>query len=263
LPPWLVALPEAKGRFATEYMLDPETAVLVFDELWRSAGEDAQQQYVACIKTLGWVLLELKEASKSGRRFLRSLPNEELAVLEAGGDLLRPYHKFHDLYTDRATDWLRRSAQMALRGLGKFGMVIDATIELVWAVSESAERWAMCGWGIAEALDRMNAAAETLEELLRDYTPAPPERGNGPRANSISALPDFDRQIVETLRAVGHRMVTMKLYHEMDRPNRVVSLPTLKKRLAALVRDGWLDNKQKARPKGYGLPEWRLGSPGA
>ncbi len=38
--PWEVALPESRSRFAPEYSADPETAVIVFDELWNAAGDD-------------------------------------------------------------------------------------------------------------------------------------------------------------------------------------------------------------------------------
>jgi hypothetical protein len=258
----VTALPEAKDRYLPEYLSHPETAVIAFDELWRAAGEDGWKQYSACIKTLEWVLLELRAASKSGRRFIRSLPHDEFVLSEAGSGLLTPHRRFHDLYFDRV-DWLRRSANMAYRGHGKFNMVIDAIIELVEGIGESAERGSMSGPRTAEILGRMDSAAETLEELLPDYTPTPPQNGNGPRANSYAALPELDRQIIETLRVVGYRLTTMKLYREMDRPNRPVSLPTLKRRLAELVDGRWLDNDPKAKPRGYGLPEWRSGSSGA
>jgi hypothetical protein len=255
-------LPEVKDRYHPIYLSDPETAVIAFDELWRAAGEDKWKQYSACIKTLEWVLLELRVASKSGRRFKRSLPHDEFVLSDAGRGFLTPLRKFHDLYFDQV-DWLYRSTKMAYRGHGKFNMAIDATIELVEGIGESAERRSMWGPRTTEILGWMDSAAETLEELLQDYTPTPPQNWNGPRANSYSALPEFDRQIIETLRAVGYRLTTMKLYGEMDRPDRPVSLPTLKRRLAELVDGQWLDNDQKAKPRGYGLPEWRSGSSGA
>jgi hypothetical protein len=258
----VTVLPEAKVRYPPEYLSDPETAVTAFDELWCAAGEDKWKQYLSCIKTLECVLLELQAASKSGHRFIRSLPHEEFAWLEAGGGLLTPFQRFHDLYFYRV-DWLRRSAHMAYRGHSKFNMVIDAIIELVAGIGESAERGLMSGPLTTETLGRMDSAAETLEELLQDYSPTPPQNRNGPRANSYAALPEFDRQIIETLREVGFRLTTMKLYGEMDRPTRPVSLPTLKRRLAGLVDGRWLDNDPKAKPRGYGLPEWRSGSSGA
>jgi hypothetical protein len=79
-----------------------------------------------------------------------------------------------------------------------------------------------------------------------------------------ASLPDreSDRQIVETLRAVGQRLTTSQLLSEMSNRRLNPSESTIKKRLAELVRLKWLDNDPKARPKGYGLRE-RNGSSGS
>jgi hypothetical protein len=71
-----------------------------------------------------------------------------------------------------------------------------------------------------------------------------------------------DREILETLRAVGHRLTTGALLAEMARRGLQSSLSTVKKRLAALVTNGTLEKDAKARPRGYGLPEWN-GSSGS
>jgi hypothetical protein len=72
---------------------------------------------------------------------------------------------------------------------------------------------------------------------------------------------ECDRQIIDTLRAVGHRLTTTELLSKME--NRYVekrqskpSESTVKKRLAVMTKDGRLDNDPKAKPRGYGLSEW-------
>jgi hypothetical protein len=72
-----------------------------------------------------------------------------------------------------------------------------------------------------------------------------------------------DREIVETLRAVGHRLSTEKLLDAMDKRRLNPSPSTVKKRLAAMVKDERLTKDPKSRPRGYGLPEWGRGSSGS
>jgi hypothetical protein len=67
---------------------------------------------------------------------------------------------------------------------------------------------------------------------------------------------EVDRQIIETLRAVGHRLTTDELLTEMSNRGLDPSDSTVKKRLTVLVKDRRLTNDPKARPRGYGLPEW-------
>jgi hypothetical protein len=67
---------------------------------------------------------------------------------------------------------------------------------------------------------------------------------------------ESDRLIEKTLRTVGHRLTTTELIAEMDKLGLNPSESTVKKRLAAMVKEKRLDNEPKARPRGYGLPEW-------
>jgi hypothetical protein len=66
----------------------------------------------------------------------------------------------------------------------------------------------------------------------------------------------LDRQVQETLQSVGHRLTTSKLLYEMERRRIPVDESSLKKRLAAMVKANRLTNDPKARPRGYGLPDW-------
>ena len=70
-------------------------------------------------------------------------------------------------------------------------------------------------------------------------------------------------QIVSTLRDVGHRCTTTELIREMDKRKLHPSDSTVKKRLAEMVKEGRLDKDPKAKPPGYGLPEWKRGSLGS
>jgi hypothetical protein len=70
------------------------------------------------------------------------------------------------------------------------------------------------------------------------------------------------REIIETLRDVGHRLTTTKLVKVMEKRGLNPAESTVKKRLAELVRTRRLDNDPKAKPRGYGLPEWN-GSSGS
>jgi hypothetical protein len=68
---------------------------------------------------------------------------------------------------------------------------------------------------------------------------------------------EVDRQIIETLRAVGHRLTTDDLLAEAANRGLILSEHTVKRRLAALVRDKRLTSGGRGRgSKGYGLPDW-------
>ena len=73
---------------------------------------------------------------------------------------------------------------------------------------------------------------------------------------------EADRQILDTLKRVGHRLTTPAMRSEMEKRYGDVSESTVKKRLATLVRRGKLTTVRKTKPSGYGLPEWNgsLGS---
>jgi hypothetical protein len=261
--PWEIALPESRSRYAPEYAGDPETAVIAFDELWKTAGDASADQHSAFIKTLQWLLLELKAASKSGRRFLRVLPDYYREAIDDGAKLVDPYKKFHDLFVFRLYEWLPRSVNMACRGYGKFGSTADAIIDLAADVCDLAKQFSVSPSGIEQTLGRLDSTALTLEELLYDSTPIPTRTGNGPGADSDSARPESQRQIIETLRRVGHRLTTTKLLAEMERAGLDPALSTVKKYLAEMVKGRRLDNDPKAKPPGYGLSEWSPGSSGS
>src|SRR5208337_4543229 len=74
---------------------------------------------------------------------------------------------------------------------------------------------------------------------------------------------ESDRQIITTLREVGRRCTTKKLLDEMTKRELNPAESTVKKRLAAMVTSGLLTNDAKAKPPGYGLPEWSRGSSGS
>jgi hypothetical protein len=111
--------------------------------------------------------------------------------------------------------------------------------------------------GRAEAgLSDLQRLIEHLEAAVRD--------GTGMTSGPASPVErESDRQIIETLRAVGHRLTTTELIDEMAQRGLNPSDSTVKKRLAAMVKNGQLTNDPKAKPRGYGLPEWRDGSSGS
>jgi hypothetical protein len=67
---------------------------------------------------------------------------------------------------------------------------------------------------------------------------------------------ESDGQICDALRAIGHRLTTSELLSVMNQSSMNPSESTVKKRLATMVKEGRLTNDPKARPRGYGLPEW-------
>jgi hypothetical protein len=172
---WEVAL-ESRSRFDPIYSADWETAVIAFDELWKEAGDDNGKQYQAFRKTLRRLLLELKEALKSGRRFISVLPDYHRKALVDAANLVKPYKKFHDLYLSRVSNWLPPVVLLTKRGYGKFGLDSDAIIEYVTGLVDSAEQWAMSIPEIVKILDPLDRAAEILEEFLRDFTPTPTDK---------------------------------------------------------------------------------------
>jgi hypothetical protein len=201
---------ESRSPFAPEYSADPETAILVFDELWKAAGDDYKKQYLVFMKMLRWLLLELKETSKCGRMFLKAVPNYYREALSDGANLVEPYKKFHELYLLRVLHWLPKAVRISHRGYGKFDLRADAILDLVIELSDSAEQWAMSVSGMVQILDRLDIAAEILEEALRDSTPTPTDKpdaggkdsGAGPAVGDATAPPqrESDRQLVGTLR---------------------------------------------------------------
>jgi len=105
------------------------------------------------------------------------------------------------------------------------------------------------------AMVNLDRSIEDIEAIVSAKSGALGEREPPP-------LRESERQIVETLRAVGHRLTTRKLLDEMSKRG-PTSESTVKKRLAEMVKTDRLDSDPKAKPPGYGLPEWDLGSPGS
>jgi hypothetical protein len=77
--------------------------------------------------------------------------------------------------------------------------------------------------------------------------PSPP-----PAASNWEA----DDQIVQTIRKAGERLTTDQLLYAMQGLGLSAKESTVKKRLAALVENKTLTNDPRAKPRGYGLPEW-------
>src|SRR5262249_24885627 len=65
-----------------------------------------------------------------------------------------------------------------------------------------------------------------------------------------------DDQSVGTLRQAGQHLTTGEPMDKMSELGLDPKLSTVKQRGAALVRTGRLINNRKAKPPGYGLPEW-------
>jgi hypothetical protein len=87
-----------------------------------------------------------------------------------------------------------------------------------------------------------------------------------PEAAGKTGIPvqwEVDRQIIETLRAVSHRCTTKALLAVMGKRGLNPSDSTVKKRLAEMVKDRRLTKNPRAKPPGYGLPEWGDGSAGS
>jgi len=121
------------------------------------------------------------------------------------------------------------------------------------------------GAKFTSALERLDSQIATLETVLPAEDAAlPGETAELAVANSATPIQcESERQIVETLQAVGHRLTTKKLLGEMSKRKLIPSESTVKKRSAEMVKIGRLTKDPKAKPPGYGLPEWGLGSSGS
>jgi hypothetical protein len=108
---------------------------------------------------------------------------------------------------------------------------------------------------VADKLKVLEVAAGILDQALDDREADREAEANPSRSG-------VDREIIETLRAVGRRLTTGGLLGEMARRGLVPSEPYVKKRLAELVKGGRVTKDPKATPRGYGLPEWH-GSSGS
>lgn len=64
------------------------------------------------------------------------------------------------------------------------------------------------------------------------------------------------REIIDTLREVGHRLTSTQLAAEMSRRGLDRSETAIKNAAGTMVDMGALTNDPAANPRGYGLPEW-------
>ncbi len=76
----------------------------------------------------------------------------------------------------------------------------------------------------------------------------------GPKAQAV--LSDGQRQLVDVVQEVGHRLTTTGILEALGGKGLIVSEGTTKSNLAFLVKMGHLTNRRDVRPAGYGLPEW-------
>jgi hypothetical protein len=171
--PWQIALPEFRFKYAPEYAGLPDTAVSAFYEVWKSAGDDTAKQLVAFLKTLLWMMLEMREAARWGRNFLLILPADCREAIDDGAEILHPYKQFHEIYLARIREWLPRCVNMAYRGYGKFGMTADAIIDLARRICSRGD---MLVSQIGHVADELDGAAKVLDDFLRRSIPLEPER---------------------------------------------------------------------------------------
>jgi len=87
--------------------------------------------------------------------------------------------------------------------------------------------------------------ADAMEKLVEAAPAVPP-----PNLTGCSG------EIVQTLRAVGHRLTGEQLHSEMSARGFVYSEAKVKSTAGTLVDLGQITNDQASNPKGYGLPEW-------
>jgi hypothetical protein len=138
-------------------------------------------------------------------------------------------------------------------------MVLDPTFDVRVYRLIADKTWVRCqGGGFQEV-----ARSDVIRDLEENGLPLPPELS---RASTTTRTNPHerkcDRQIIETLRAVGHRLTTSKVLSAMEKRGSIPSESTVKKRLAVMAGDGRLTKDPNANPKGYGLPEWN-GSSGS
>ena len=89
-----------------------------------------------------------------------------------------------------------------------------------------------------------------------------------PQGDRLELAKEVDRQIVEILESVGHRLSKIAFLAEYDRRGRenkldyIWSEQTVVNALARL-NGSVIDNRQDTKPRGYGLPHWKDGGPNA
>ena len=84
-----------------------------------------------------------------------------------------------------------------------------------------------------------------------EVQPAPqPAQPEAPDSSGCRA------DVLDALRAAGHRMTTTQLLAALERADKVWGESTVRMALARMVDSGELTNRSDVRPRGYGLPEW-------
>jgi len=109
---------------------------------------------------------------------------------------------------------------------------------------------------------RAEAVLEELERLIKELETLTSAELRYPGPVSPPQV-ESECQIVSTLRDVGHRCTTQGLLSEMRSRGLDPAESTVKKRLARMTKEVRLHKDPKAKPPGYGLPEWGVGSIGS
>lgn len=93
--------------------------------------------------------------------------------------------------------------------------------------------------------------------------PGPAAPADAPAEADAPATSKCAIDIILTLQEVGHRLTTTRLLTELSRRDREWSERSVATWLARLVEEGTLTKDPRAKPPGYGLPEWGNSPPGA
>lgn len=95
---------------------------------------------------------------------------------------------------------------------------------------------------------RYSICVPAIHNVPTAPTPAP-----SPGTSVFQGCP---REIIDTLREVGHRLTATHLLAEMERRGYGRSDTAIKTAAGTMVDMGALTNETSANPRGYGLPEW-------
>jgi hypothetical protein len=117
----------------------------------------------------------------------------------------------------------------------------DLTLETIDRIRrEAAARLGMRFKEVDQLLVR--DVAESIRETPPNVAPQPPLR-----------LTPGRRRILETLASAKSRLSKTRLAIVMKEPGKNPSKNTLRVELPRIRSAGWIDNDQKARPRGYGI----------
>jgi hypothetical protein len=160
------------------------------------------------------------------------------------GTFIRKIFLFVQLSNSQGT-WLR----------GDGGPVPDPDIQPFTTWTDEWERvdWVETTLGEMIALHRQTG--RPLPPWLKAVIEEAAEKDEGPPPKKARKWV-ADREILDVLKDVGHRLSTREILAEMTRRGHNPSESTVGHRLAEMVKDGRLTKDRKARPPGYGLPGW-------